>query len=225
MAPGLVLLDIDGTLVLTGFAGALAFERTAEALYGQGGGEVDFAGGLDDTNAAAWMRAAGGHPDAAALATFRAGVRERLPGTLVEREGEGCLLPGVLPLLDALESRGIHYGLLTGNWEETGRLKLAHYGLAGRFAWGAWGDDGAQRADLVPVALARATAAGWGGEGPVWVVGDTHRDVAAARAHGVLAAGVLTGPPHTHKPLRAAAPDLLLPNLADTEGVLAALFP
>ncbi|MCH7493546.1 HAD family hydrolase [bacterium] len=224
MADGLVLLDIDGTLVLTGYAGVLAFERTAAALYGGSGGEVDFAGNLDDLNATAWIAAAGGTPDAAALAEFRRGVAERLPAALAERAGQGRCLPGVVALLDALDARGVPFGLLTGNWEETGRMKLAHYGLEGRFAWGAWGDDGEARADLVPVALARARAAGWSGEGPVWVVGDTHRDIAAARAHGILAAGVLTGPPPTHEPLRAAAPDLLLESLADTGAVLEGLF-
>lgn len=200
----------------------LAFERAALDMFGRGGGPVDFPGGLDGANAAAWIEGAGGTPDGPTVAEFKGRVAAHLPAALEERRHAGRVLPGVPELLDALTERGVHHGLLTGNWRETGRMKLAAYGLDERFSWGAWGGDAERRPDLVPVALARAEEAGWGGEGPVWVVGDTYKDVAAAREHSHLAAGVLTGPEVTHEPLKAAEPDALFEDLSDTPAVLEA---
>jgi phosphoglycolate phosphatase len=108
------------------------------------------------------------------------------------------VLPGIPGLLSWLaDMEGVTLGLLTGNYEPVARLKLARAGL-GRFfpsGQGAFGSDAEDRAALPAIARRRA--------GPVGapkrraetiVIGDTPRDIACARADGVRALAVTTGP-------------------------------
>jgi phosphoglycolate phosphatase-like HAD superfamily hydrolase len=106
------------------------------------------------------------------------------------------LLPGVTDLLDRLVADpGVALGLLTGNWRSGAEIKLAPFGLGRYFAFGAFGDDGVDRAELPPVAMARAAAATGAAFAPadVLIVGDSPEDVACARAHGLCCLGVATG--------------------------------
>jgi len=67
------------------------------------------------------------------------------------------LLPGVGELLDSLAARDdVALGLLTGNWEQGGRIKIGRYHLNRYFPFGSFGDDGMDRNELPPIALARA---------------------------------------------------------------------
>ena len=51
-------------------------------------------------------------------------------------------MPGVEALLDALDALPhVQTALLTGNYQGGARIKLEHFGLWDRFAWGAFGDD------------------------------------------------------------------------------------
>ena len=62
-------------------------------------------------------------------------------------------MPGIRELLPALESRDdVSLGLLTGNFEEAARIKLGHFDLWDYFRCGAFGDDAADRNELVPFA-------------------------------------------------------------------------
>ncbi|MBC8514677.1 HAD family hydrolase [bacterium] len=214
----LVLFDIDGTLLLSGAAGVHAFERAAHSLFGQGGGDIDFAGRLDGENARMWIEGAGGVVSKKNESIFKRKVLLEMPRALVASKGK--VLPGVRILIKRLEVLGISFGLLTGNWERTGQMKLNHFGLKGAFTWGAWADDGETREELFPVAIARAKRSGWDGHGPIWVVGDTYRDVEVAKAHGAHSLGVLTGPPYAHSRLVESNPDVILENLSETDKVL-----
>jgi len=107
-------------------------------------------------------------------------------------------------------------------------VKLAALGLD-RFLdlrIGAYGDAHEIRADLVPLARASATAAhgaDFGGDATV-LIGDTPLDIEAARLSDARAVGVATGN-FTMAELAAAGADAVLPDLADTARVLAALIP
>ncbi len=90
---------------------------------------------------------------------------------------------------------------------------------------GAYGDAHEIRADLVPLARASAAAAyraDFGGPATV-LVGDTPLDIGAARAAGARGVGVATGS-STVADLTAAGADAVLPDLADTTRVLAAIL-
>jgi phosphoglycolate phosphatase len=90
----------------------------------------------------------------------------------------------------------VRLALVTGNYEAIARLKLRRAGIGRYFAsrQGGFGSDHEQRAELPRIARRRA-----GGDTP-WprertvVIGDTPRDIACARADGVRAVALATGP-------------------------------
>ncbi len=135
--------------------------------------------------------------------------------------------PHALAALDDIERRGTgRLSLVTGNLEPVARLKLASAGIGARFpaGQGGFGSDSAVRADLPPIARARAGAL-WNGGEP-WpaertvIVGDTPRDIACARADGVRVVAVATGP-FPAEDLRAA--DVVLADLSALPAALEAL--
>jgi len=216
----LLLFDIDGTLLLTGFAGVDAFEDSVKKMYNKSPGNVDFSGGLDSENARAWISGAGETPSEENLKTFRSHVEKRMPKSL--GKCKGSVMPGIFPLLKKLDKMKISYGLLTGNWEKTGRMKLDFYNLNDYFEWGAWADDASTREALVPIALERAKENGWEETSNVWIVGDTHRDVETAHANNSKCLAVMTGC-HNEKikqRLIDSKPDVLVQDLSDTEKII-----
>ena len=133
-------------------------------------------------------------------------------------------LPGVLDLLERL--RGLEdttLGLVTGNYAETGAIKLRAAGIEPAwFPVGAWGADGAHRRELPPVAMRRYLAHAGREIAPerVVVIGDTPADVDCARASGCVAVAVATGPSFSLEELRSHGPDLLLEDLSDVGRLL-----
>ena len=87
--------------------------------------------------------------------------------------------------------------VVTGNMASIARRKLRAVGLADRLRLdlGAYGDDHADRAELMAAAVAHlATAVSPPAPlGRTWIIGDTPRDLAAARAVGARCALVATG--------------------------------
>jgi phosphoglycolate phosphatase len=107
----------------------------------------------------------------------------------------------------ACEKAGFAVGLGTGNIKEGARLKLARVNLYDRFAFGGFGDDHEQR-DLLLAAGVKRGAAKLGvqpGAVPVVVIGDSPRDVAAAKAIGAACIGVGTGSSSAQKLLELGA--------------------
>ena len=132
------------------------------------------------------------------------------------------VLPGVVRLLDRLaETSGCTTALLTGNYLETARIKLEHFGLWRYFAFGAFGGDAAERAGLVGVALARARARGMPDvtSRGVVIVGDTPLDVACGQANRTRTLAVATGGAPTDE-LTAAGADLVVDDLSDTDAIV-----
>ncbi|MEA2291845.1 MAG: phosphoglycolate phosphatase, partial [Solirubrobacteraceae bacterium] len=107
------------------------------------------------------------------------------------------IAPGIPELLDALAARPVEFrlSLVTGNLEPVARLKLARAGIGHHFpaGQGGFGSDHHARAELPPIARARASDPPWPRERTV-VIGDTPRDIACARADGLRVAAVATGP-------------------------------
>ncbi len=145
-----------------------------------------------------------------------------LVATLAELEG--CVLPGVTPLLDALAKRDdVRLGLLTGNFRRGAELKLSHYQLDRHFRFGGFGDDHYHRDDVARAAVDEATAALVSVSGArLWVVGDTPADVQCGRAIGAGVVAVATGI-FTRDELAATSPDHLFDDLAQPESWLAHL--
>jgi phosphoglycolate phosphatase-like HAD superfamily hydrolase len=117
--------------------------------------------------------------------------------TLCPPDLSGRVAPGIPELLDRLAARpdAFRLSLVTGNLEPVARLKLDRAGLGRHFppGQGGFGSDHESRAELPPIARARASDPPWPRERTV-VIGDTPRDIACARADRVRVAAVGTGP-------------------------------
>jgi phosphoglycolate phosphatase-like HAD superfamily hydrolase len=223
--PLIVLWDIDHTLIENSGVSkeiyAAAFERLAErpAL------SPAVTEGRTDRLIMREMFRTHGLPEpgwgAIEQALERAGA-ERL-GELQRR---GWVLPGARDVLKALSvRRNWVSSVLTGNIAANARVKLNAFDLADLLdlAVGAYGEDAVQREDLVEVARERLHRArpDLPVDTPVVLVGDTLRDIGAARASGASVIAVATGV-HTAEELRAAGAEIVLPDLADTEAVVGA---
>lgn len=220
----LYLFDIDGTLLDASGAGRRGLEGALEAYLGPAvKPEVPWLHGLrldgmtDRLIIREGMTAAGRAFDDALctriLDTYL-GILER---HLASSEFE--ILPGVEALLAALRSRGALYGLCTGNVPGAARLKLARGGLDVLFGFGendpnGFATDGEARERVVAAALRRAATRLGRPLDPAraLVIGDTPRDIWAARANGCSTLAVATG--NFDLPaLRAEKADLAVPNL------------
>jgi phosphoglycolate phosphatase len=226
--PRLVLWDIDGTLLRGGGVGRDVFDEAVTAVLGRHPGDHRVRmGGKTDPQIALEILAFAALEDAQAAAHLPA-VLEQLERALEAGAGrlraEGVVLPGVPDVLRALDADPTVWStVLTGNTQANALVKLAAFELT---PWidvdvGAFGSDDADRTALVPVAMERARRLRGLDLDPtdVWVVGDTPRDLACARAAGVRGALVATG----HAPLeelRATDADAVLQDLSDVEGVV-----
>lgn len=226
--PMLILFDIDGTLLLTRGAGVHAMQDAGRELFGdhftfEG---VEFSGRLDPL---IWrdLAARNGVDDPDEHhAPFRAAYARYLTSRL-EAQPTAHALPGVAELLDAiLLHEHITIGLLTGNYPETGVLKLRAAGLdPDCFALAAWGIDGPTRRDLPPHArreYLRIRRREIPAE-QVVIIGDTPHDVDCARHNGCRVIGVATGA-FSAAQLRDTGADHVAENLAETEALLAWLL-
>jgi phosphoglycolate phosphatase len=230
----LVLWDVDHTLLDAGGAGVALLRQAFTELFGcPFPATPPMAGRTDRAIELEILTRAGLADPPAQLPAFQRLVADLAPefGELV-RSG-GRVLPGAAEALAAVaalagRSPGPVQSVLTGNLRAIARVKLAALGLD-RFLdlqVGAYGDDHEVRADLVPLARASAAAAyraDFGGDATV-LIGDTPLDVEAARLTGARSVGVASGG-FTAAELAAAGADVVLPGLADTPAVLAAVLP
>lgn len=228
----LLLFDIDQTLITTHGCGFRAMRSAGRALFGERftGEGVRFAGRLDPLIIAEMFEASGVARTPDNLATFRREYAAHLRRALDESTGASAL-PGVPRLLERLSGlrRGresLLLGVLTGNFSETGAMKLRACGIEPAiFDVHAWGDasphDPPAREHLVPVAM-EAYAARTGRRVPaglVTIIGDTPHDVACAAAHGCRSLGVATGQTSAED-LAGAGAGLVVRDLSDTGAVV-----
>lgn len=221
----LVLFDIDGTLLHARGAGVRSMEEVGRRLFDPAFSMrgIEFAGRLDPL---IWRdaAAANGIEDADGLeASFREAYADAYAAAVADGRATATLLPGVAALLEALEAAEVACGIVTGNYPETGTLKIAGAGLEpSRFTAAAWGSDGRHRRDLPAVAIDRHAARTGRplDASQVLVIGDTPHDVDCARHAGCRSLAVGTGPSFTRADLEAAGPDHYLEDLADTARIL-----
>lgn len=132
----------------------------------------------------------------------------------------GGLLPGVPAVLDGVEAESAWVpALLTGNVTRMADLKLGAFGVRERFAFGTYGEEGADRDALARLAVQRAAERYGVSPTQCVVVGDTEHDVQCARAAGAHAVAVATGS-RSLAELEACSPDLALSDLKDAARLL-----
>lgn len=221
----LLLFDVDGTLIRCGAQVRPILSGVLTEVFGTCGDMegFEFSGKTDQQIVLELLGAAGLPPERVrpGIARVRELYLERLERGL--DRGLMQLLPGVGELLAELAARrDVALGLLTGNWEGGARIKLARFELDRYFAFGAFGEDGVERPELLPVALERAFRATGRRFAPeeALIVGDSVRDVDCARAHGVPVWGVTTGWTPAER-LAAAGADRVVASLAGLAAELA----
>ncbi len=220
----LVLFDIDGTLLATRRAGVRSMNDAARELFGPDFSfdGVELAGRIDPLIWAEVAAANGIGDSAAHHDRFRAAYARHLESRLAA-DNTVSLMPGVAALLEALRRlEGITLGLLTGNYPETGRLKVEAAGLdPAIFPVGAFGCDSDSRRGLPAVAIARHAEMTGRRLPPrqVVVIGDTPHDVDCARAAGCRSIAVATGT-YTRDKLAPCGADLLVDDLSGTTSIV-----
>jgi len=223
-----ILWDVDGTLMSAGPIGRGAFFAGASEALGRevpDDGSVQMSGKTDPLIALEILATVGITGDEA---------RRRLPDVLegLTRElengrdripEEGQLHAGVADVLERLDAEpDVVQTVVSGNLAVNARIKVAAFGLE-RFLdleSGAYGSDDPDRDRLVPIALERVRER-YGhapAPGEAWVVGDTARDLACARAAGARCLLVATGRIAFHD-LEPLGADGVLTDLSDVSAV------
>lgn len=216
--PLAVLFDIDGTLITTGGAGAVAWRLAFLELYGIPAdiGQFSDAGMTDPEVARLTFASVIGHePSAHELARMMAVRLEFLPEAVAESRGYR-VLPGVDRLLPQLAEDGFLLGLTTGGTEAAARFKLARGRLNRYFAFGGYGSDSIDRTELTKRAMERAATLHGKAISPsrCVVVGDTPLDIAAAKGAGGISVGVASGH-FSVEQLQDAGADYVLTSLEE----------
>ena len=214
----LCLFDIDGTLVDTRGAGMTSLVAACRDLFGDDGPAFDLAGATD---LGLWEKLCAHHrrdvSDKALAARFFDAYHQHLDRNLNAEDYGGQLIEGATVLIDALHERGdTAMGLLTGNTARGASIKVRRHGIDHHFPYGAYGCDHADRNRLGPIALERA-ARHHGREfdaAITWIIGDTPRDIACARAINARCIAVATGS-FTADELARHQPDLVCESLAE----------
>jgi phosphoglycolate phosphatase-like HAD superfamily hydrolase len=192
-----VLFDIDGTLLVTGGAGAVAWQRAFRELHGVDANiEEHTHAGMTDPEIAeiVFREVIGRDGSEAERAKAIAAYLGHLAGAVNDSNGYR-VMPGIEELLPRLTHEGVLLGLVTGNIEAAAHIKLARGDLNRFFAFGGYGSDSRDRTALTKRALERgATVSGAPLDPAATIaVGDTPRDVKAGHGAGIRVAGVATG--------------------------------
>ncbi len=192
-----VLWDIDGTLISTGGAGAVAWQRAFQELFGvEANIDEHTRAGMTDPEITEiiFHEVIGREGTAEEHAKVVAKYLEYMPEAVAESKGYE-VKPGIAEILPRLAEAGIAQGIVTGNVEPAARIKLARGGLDKYLAFGGYGSDDRDRVKVTQHAIER------GGEitgAPLDLaatisVGDTPRDVSAGHGAGIRVVGVATG--------------------------------
>jgi phosphoglycolate phosphatase-like HAD superfamily hydrolase len=227
--PGLILFDIDSTLLVGGDAhhGA-AFTHAFETVYGhpvtlEG---VPLAGMLDAQIARLLFDKHGLARDESdeRLHEMMAMMGDRYVEAIADSDLRERLLPGAAEAVAACHVYGWAVGALTGNGRAVGEAKLHAAGLGDLITFGAYGDSAVERGHLVEEGLAEAASATGVHYAPAQTVliGDTPNDISAARLGGTHVIAVATGR-FDVEALRAHEPDAVFPDLSDTAAFVAAV--
>lgn len=213
-----VLFDIDGTILVTGGAGGVAWQRAFEELYGVEANvsERTDAGMTDPEIAAIVFRGAVGREGTPEERAKAIGCYlKHLPEAVAESDGYR-VMPGIEELLDRLIDSGHLLGLVTGNIEAAAHIKLARARLNRFFSFGGYGSDSADRTEVAKAALQRGSLVSGGTltDGACIAVGDTPRDVVAGHGARLRVVGVATGR-YPVDELKQAGADWAIPQVSD----------
>jgi len=192
-----ILFDIDGTLLHTGGAGAVAWQRAFLELYEVEANITEHThAGMTDPEIAEIVfrevlhREGSSEERAEAIGCYLG----HLADAVAESEGY-YVIEGIAELLPRLVEKGILLGIVTGNIEPAAHIKLARGDLDRFFGFGGFGSDARDRTELTKKALERGGSVAGHPLDPAETIaiGDTPRDVRAGHGAGIRVVGVATG--------------------------------
>lgn len=223
----LILFDLDGTLLTAGGVGRRSTRSALQAVFGSDGNlDEIYPGGrtqeaifLDTLLDMGYSKENFLEKREMLYAHFLDRFRDDI------RRGNHQIraLPGAIDLIENLILRQeVTLGIVTGNHSDNARLKLEQAGFQPKcFQVGAYGEQSANRPDLVPLAQEGAfqlTGKRFPGKSTA-VVGDTTRDVLSGQSVGAQTLALTTGTDDRVQ-LEAVGPDQILDSLVDTETVI-----
>ena len=219
------LFDIDGTLISASGAGRRAMTRALDAIIGARPPLEPFDGMTDQQIVLRELTHLDPEHAPRLMEEVFALYLEYLPHEVAITEATRYVVhPGVEHVLERVAASGAALGLGTGNLREGARIKLERVQLFHRFAFGGFGCDAKERAEVLRHGAERG-ARSLGvplAECRVVVIGDTPKDVSAARTIGAECLGVATGS-YSPDELRAAGATWVASTLLET-GALEALL-
>jgi phosphoglycolate phosphatase-like HAD superfamily hydrolase len=210
------LFDIDGTLLRS--RDRVHVESFASSVQRVTGFEVTLAGivlhGSTDTAILREACKQAGVP-AKVLEASTENILEAMRHAVTDRRNELDLvrMPGVEQALDHLAKRGALLGVATGNLEVIGWIKVEQAGLRQWFRFGGFSDHFPVRSELIGQAADKARELA-GKAASICVVGDTPRDIEAARANFLSVIAVATGN-YSYDELLEYQPEVCATSLAD----------
>jgi phosphoglycolate phosphatase-like HAD superfamily hydrolase len=224
----LVLFDIDGTLLTVNSINRRILMDALKEVYGTEGsaGTHNFAGKMDSIIIYEVLQNAG-LSDAEISAKFDDAKKTYIEKfRLQAKPSDVILMEGVRELLDQLSaSSELMLGLLTGNFEGSGRHKLLLPEINHYFPFGAFADDGQSRNELPQVAVEKAyqlTGKKFS-ETDIIIIGDTEHDIACARVLNAKSIAVATGT-YSAEELQKHNPHIIYENLSQTDIVISEIL-
>ncbi|MCP2247696.1 HAD family hydrolase [Lentzea aerocolonigenes] len=221
----LVLWDIDHTLLQSRGMGREMYERAIPAAFGQPFRQLaDVSGRTELDIIAETLKLHGIEPTDEATSKLVDALIDSYEVGRDEFASRARVLPGAREALTALAAEPtVHQGVLTGNLRAVARIKLVALGLEQflDLVTSSYGDDHADRAELVAIARERAAQqldTQFHLDDTV-LIGDTPRDVAAALTAGVQVIAVASGRSSVED-LHAAGASKVLADLKDTAGLV-----
>ncbi len=220
----IIIFDIDGTLLLAGGIGRIAFNRIFQEMF-----QIDNVWGNYDPHGKTDCLII--HDLAQSALGRKLEDSEKTEVTkryiqyfndMFEQVVHFKLLLGVEKLLSMLSQEKYHLGIATGNYKETAIRKLKRGKIDHFFSFGGYGSDSHDRLQMTEKALERGLQS-FGKpieKKNIFLVGDAQADMACAKALGLHAIGVATGSLSVEQ-LKMLNPDFLLPNLENAEQFLA----
>jgi len=218
----IVLFDIDGTLIKAGGAGLRGLNKAIKEMCGVDNicDKFSLQGSTDKENfATAFKHACGKKPTAKQFRELELKYIGFLPAEVKRsiKSKNYSKLNGVEKLLVLLSKRkDVMVGLGTGNLKEGAFIKLEPSGFRKYFAFGGYGCDSHIRSEVLKKAVERAGKIVKTEIRPadVYVIGDTHLDVAAAKDAGYHSAAVMDGF-GDQKLLERSGSELIVKNFTD----------
>ncbi len=213
-----ILFDIDGTLIITGGAGAASWRMAFDELYGIPAdiGQFTDTGMTDpDVGRQTFVAVLHRQPTRTEFAKLLERRLHYLYQTVADSPGYR-VLDGVEDLLPALLDQGYLLGIVTGNLEASAHIKLHRAKLNRYFSFGGYGSDSTDRGELTRIALHRAALVSGEPVSPAQclAVGDTPHDAEGAHAAGIACVGVASHN-FSAEQLKAGGADYVIASLKD----------